>query len=63
MRTRHPYPYNYRAIQTPKGWEVWLYDENTPESRVSGPVPDEQEARREAGQANLEYELNNIPTP
>lgn len=63
MRTKHPYPYNYRAIQTREGWEVWFYDENTPENRRSGPYASEQEAQKEARQLNLEYELNNIPTP
>lgn len=48
---------------------MWLYDENSPVSLVGGPYAlsgifrTEQEARREAGQLNLEYELNNIPTP
>lgn len=63
MRTKHPFPYNWRAIQTPEGWEVWLYDEEMRVCRDCGPFLTEQEARQEAGQANLNYELNNIPTP
>ncbi len=62
-KKRHPFPYNYRAIQSPSGaWDVWLYDENDP-CRVASTHASEREAKDIAHQHNLNYELNNIPTP
>lgn len=68
MRTKHPYPYSWRAVRTPEGWEVWCYNEGFAEHCEIPKWPDgslltEEEARREASQLNTEYELHNTPTP